>query len=319
MAATGDPLLQKEEHVSLFVDTHCTLGESPVYDPRNTTLYFVDINENAVHSVEYKGDGTAGAHKVYHLDEPVGCVFLTTDVARVGVATMRRISLISLTDPMSMKEVGVLPDGVGTDPNMRFNDGKVVPDGSHLVVGHMDSKWREGKPGKLYSWSASTRSFEDITPHAGIGLPNGMVWTKDGTVCTIVDSCAESITSYETDTHGVPTSKEGKFIRCSPTGHAHVPDGMTSDSQGNLWVALGESGSVVCYDGTSGEEIRRINLPIRRPTSCNFGGPGLETLFVTSRVETGDDASKYHGGVFAVNIPGISGLMADAMLDVTYL
>lgn len=323
MAATGQSSLQEkgqqqQEDVSLFVDAHCTLGESPVYDLRNNTLYFVDINEKAVHSVEYKEDGTAGAHKVYHIDEPVGCVFLTTDVGRVGVATSRRIVLLSLGDHLSTKEVGTLPDGVGT-VDMRFNDGKVVPRGTHLVVGHMDAKWRDGKPGKLYVWSASTASFEDITPNTGIGLPNGMVWTKDGSMCIIVDSCAESITAYKTDDHGVPTSKDGNVVRCSPTGHAHVPDGMTSDSQGNLWVALGESGSVVCYDATSGEEIQRISLPVRRPTSCNFGGPGLETLFVTSRVETGDDASPHHGGVFAIRIPGVSGLMADAMLDVTSL
>lgn len=308
--------------VSLFVDSHCTLGESPVYDSRNNILYFVDINENAVHAVEYLESGRAGTHKVYGLDEPVGCVFLTTDVGRVGVATRRRILLVSLTreeeEHVSTEEVGVLPDGVGDDPNMRFNDGKVVPGGTHLVVGHMDSKWRDGNPGKLYSWCASTKMFQDITPPSGIGLPNGMVWTRDGSVCTLVDSCAESITAYETDDDGVPIpTRDGRVIRASPTSHAHVPDGMTVDSQGNLWVALGESGSVVCYDGTSGQEIQRICLPVARPTSCNFGGPGLDTLFVTSRVETGDNASPHHGGVFAVKIPGIVGLMADARLDIT--
>lgn len=318
-----------EVSVSLQLDAQCNLGESPVYDSRNNILYFVDINANAIHAVDLtlsqEQQGNAGktsrAHFVYHLDEPVGCVFLTTDPGRVGVATRRRILLVSLgnTENVPTEEVGILPEGEGNEPGMRFNDGKVVPGGTHLIVGHMDSKWREGRAGKLYAWSSSTRTFQDITPCGGIGLPNGMVWTKDG-ACLIVDSCAETITSYETDEQGIPKGHEADSIRRvvsnAPTGHAHVPDGMAADSHGNVWVALGESGCIVCYDSRSGEEIQRIKLPIKRPTSCNFGGPGLATLFVTTRVESGENASAHHGGLFAVTIPGVTGLMADAMLKI---
>lgn len=87
------------------------------------------------------------------------------------------------------------------------------------------------------------------------------------------------------------------------------------------WVALGESGSVVCYDAQTGEawvgpllkcragsfaaclvlphsallaprragkELQRVALPIKRPTACTFGGEQLQHLYVTTRVETGD-------------------------------
>ena len=37
-----------------------------------------------------------------------------------------------------------------------------------------------------------------------------------------------------------------------PTEYTRVPDGLTLDAAGNLWVALGESGSVVCYDAETG-------------------------------------------------------------------
>lgn len=36
------------------------------------------------------------------------------------------------------------------------------------------------------------------------------------------------------------------------SGLRTVPDGMTIDCDGNLWVALGESGCVVCYDAATG-------------------------------------------------------------------
>ncbi len=34
-----------------------------------------------------------------------------------------------------------------------------------------------------------------------------------------------------------------------------VPDGMTIDSEGRLWVALGEAGAVACYDPTTGQQV----------------------------------------------------------------
>jgi len=93
-----------------------------------------------------------------------------------------------------------------------------------------------------------------------------------------------------------------------PTGHKNVPDGMAIDSDGNLWVAIGESGSVCCYAGTSGALVESIKLPVQRPTSCIFGCDNLGTLFVTTREENGPNASTNHGAIFAVNISDVKGM-----------
>ena len=94
-----------------------------------------------------------------------------------------------------------------------------------------------------------------------------------------VDSGTETIVACDTDAQGVPRrGPDGALLQRTvsdrPTGHKHVPDGMTIDAEGNLWVALGESGAVVCYDAGSGAELRRVALPVQRPTACTFGGPG---------------------------------------------
>ena len=39
---------------------------------------------------------------------------------------------------------------------MRFNDGKVTPQGT-LLVGRMHAKWREGKRGRLYALDPGAR------------------------------------------------------------------------------------------------------------------------------------------------------------------
>lgn len=72
-------------------------------------------------------------------------------------------------------------------------------------------------------------------------------------------------------------------------------------------MALGEAGAVACYDARSGERLRRITLPVQRPTACTFGGADLDTLYVTTREEKGPAASAHWGGVFAVRVPGVAG------------
>eukprot|EP00890_Picochlorum_soloecismus_P002944 jgi/Picsp_1/3650/NSC_06487-R1_smp-30 gluconolaconase lre domain-containing protein len=299
---------KREHRVDLVLNASCNLGESPVYDKRVNVLYFVDINRCAINSFEID----TKTHNVYQLDEPVGMVGLTDDPRFLIACTERAVLEIELDNGSSIvskRVIAMTPEDDGVE-NMRFNDGKISPQGT-LIVGRMHSKWRDGNPGTLYKLNVADEKLKDITPPGGIGLPNGLVWTGDGSFMYLVDSSKETITKYPTNSDGSPDysrAEEIVIVSSRPTGHKNVPDGMAIDSDGNLWVAIGESGSVCCYDGASGALMESIKLPVKRPTSCIFGCENLETLFVTTRVETGPDASANHGAIFAVNIAGVKGM-----------
>jgi len=59
------------------------------------------------------------------------------------------------------------------------------------------------------------------------------------------------------------------------------PDGATIDCENFLWSAQFGAGCLIRYapDGTMDRVLR---LPVSRPTSCAFGGPGYRQLFVTT-------------------------------------
>ncbi|KAG7668717.1 hypothetical protein Ndes2526B_g03657 [Nannochloris sp. 'desiccata'] len=311
-----------ERTVELALDCHCDLGEGPIFDDRLSILYFVDINRNTIHAYNTE----TNAHETLELSEPVGAVALTTDKDLLLAATRRHILLVRFWKGAEqergvIRTIAEVPESHGID-NMRFNDAKATPQGAFLA-GRMHGNWRQpSNRGSLYKLAPGSPSdLEIVLTPEDVGLPNGIAWSQDGKTCYFVDSAEETITAYATDTNGIPltrshgaTDANSTSIPAPPreisrktTGHKHVPDGMTIDCNGKLWVVLGESGSVVQIDPATGDELQKITLPVKRPTSCGFGGPELEWLYVTTRVESGEGASEHHGGLFRVRIDGVKG------------
>lgn len=97
-----------------------------------------------------------------------------------------------------------------------------------------------------------------------------------------------------------------------------APDGMTIDSDGNLWVCLWGGAGVACFDGTTGKLLRKIDVPAANVTSCAFGGKDLKTLFITSASISMSPESKgkypLAGNLFAIDLD-VRGVPAFFFLD----
>ena len=92
-----------------------------------------------------------------------------------------------------------------------------------------------------------------------------------------------------------------------------VPDGLTVDAEGFLWVALWGGGRVQRYT-PDGRLDRQVTLPVDQVSSVAFGGRGLDALYVTTARKglSGTDLERQPlaGSVF-VHDPDVRGRVAN--------
>jgi sugar lactone lactonase YvrE len=225
--------------------------------------------------------------EVHSIGQKVGCVALTKS-ERLLLATEFGFAFYQPGDPPPQNFCNVIPLGSG---NM-FNDGKISPDGAFWV----GSKGPAGTS-RLYSLDQDL-CFTTVID--GLSISNGIGWSQDGCFFYHTDSFDRHIYRYTTVNNAL-TRRE--IFYTPPTG---TPDGLTIDSDGNIWTALWD-GSRVIQLSPEGFELAEILLPVSRPTSVSFGGADLRTLFITSA--SVDLSAKelstqpYAGDLFSIRLP----------------
>lgn len=93
-----------------------------------------------------------------------------------------------------------------------------------------------------------------------------------------------------------------------------VGDGATVDADGCYWLTLPFKGKVQQYD-PNGKLMPAISLPTDTPTCCEFGGPELDILYVTTatlrRAAAQLQDQPWAGGLLAIDT-GAKGLPGTA-------
>jgi sugar lactone lactonase YvrE len=143
----------------------------------------------------------------------------------------------------------------------------------------------------------------------GLTVSNGLGWSPDGATLYLVDSEA-GIDAFDYDSRSGRPGARRRLVSFPPDGG--VPDGMTVDADGYLWVAMFGGGCVRRFapDGTPDS---RVELPVSHPTSVAFGGNDLQDLYITSAGSGRSDASMSAdawSGMLLRCRPGVQGLAA---------
>jgi sugar lactone lactonase YvrE len=267
-----------------LLDHRCDLAEGPVWDAARGALWWIDIPRGHVHRLTLGADDLV----TLELGTTVGAVALR-DGGGLVAAVADGFLLLGESGEVERRIPVAEPAG------NRFNDGKVDARG-RFWAGTMAIDETPGR-GALYRLDPDGSVTQLLD---GVGLSNGVDWSPDGRTLYYVDSLTHRVDAFDFD----PATGEISNRRMLVDLDDSVPDGLTVDADGCLWVAVYGRWKV-CRYSPDGELVSELELPTRRITSCTFGGAGLDVLFVTSAARPGrDDALA--GAVFETR-PGATG------------
>jgi sugar lactone lactonase YvrE len=268
------------------------LGEGPVWCEIEQALYWTDIRRKLIR----RHRPAMGETVTWEFPEIVGSFALR----RNGGLIIAMRSDIVLFDPSTVRmERLAAPDAC--KPNHRFNDGKCDPKG-RFVVGSMDDVTRE-PTGSLWSVSADGSCRALLS---NCRIPNGLAWSPDGGRMYFADTGDGAIRVYDYDLATGAIDSERIFAQLDNG----APDGATVDDQGYYWSAV-YGGWRVERRAPDGRLDATFDVPVQNPTSCAFGGPDLDQLYVTSasqRLSTEELAAQPLAGAVMVLQVGVRGL-----------
>lgn len=244
----------------------CTVGESPVFDADSNRLYWIDVRETpAIHMIELG----SGSEHTWRMREDIGSIALAgPDRLLAGLRSGFAFfdcgtgALTPIVDPESAL------------PQNRLNDGKCDAQG-RFWCGSMNPETGTAD-GSLYVLDTDLRCrrmLDDLL------TPNGMAWSLDGATMYLADTRRGFIYAFAFD--GVSGTLSERRVFADLGAMPGLPDGATMDAEGFLWSAQFEGGCLVRY-APDGAMDRVIRLPVTRPASCAFGGPGYCQLFVST-------------------------------------
>jgi len=138
-----------------------------------------------------------------------------------------------------------------------------------------------------------------------VTVSNGIGWSPDSTKMYYVDSPSKCVLAF--DFSAASGNVTNKRLFADTSSMVGVPDGLAVDADGGVWVALWD-GAAVAHFSSAGVLLRRISLPVSRPTSVAFGR-GHELYITTCSFDAGDQAPLLEplaGAIFVIDA-GVAG------------
>ena len=250
------------------------LGEGPCWHPGEQVLYWTDVPSKRLKRWNPK----TGEHTSWQMPEMVTAIAVRKSTGLI-IASHTGIDFFNPHTERITRFVAPERD----KPENRSNDGKCDRQG-RFWYGSMINNFAEDmselpitrSSGGLYRIDpdGSVHAFEQA-----LGIANTFAWSPDDRTMYFADTL-DAIYAYDFDAPSGEVSNRRTFAKADTAKFGH-PDGSTIDAQGYLWNARWDGGCIIRW-APDGSIDRIFNLPCRRVTSCTFGGPDLDILYVTT-------------------------------------
>ncbi|CAG9833814.1 unnamed protein product [Diabrotica balteata] len=282
------------------------------YDECTNNAFFVDVpNGNA-----YRYDLASGnVTKTKVGNEPIAFMFPVVGSNNKFIAGLSNKFVSVEWDGVSpqVSKVEIIKE-IETDPQLkgnRLNGGKVDPWG-RLWAGTMGPAGADGETipqrGALYSVEKGS-----VKKHlSNIGISNGLAWNTKKMKMYYLDTLQPKVFQYDITKDGA-ISNEKVIFEFGPHKIGGKPDGLTIDTDGNLWITAIFGSTLVKINPDDGKLLEKIVMSTPQPTSISFGGKNLNEMFVTTaRIPVdGKIPPNPAGTTYIVRNSGSSGFKGD--------
>jgi len=262
----ADTKQPQPEEAALEYKIRAELGEGAFWNHETNELYWVDIEGKKLHIYNPE----TKTNRSFDTPSRIGTV-VPADSTTAVIALEDGIYLMNTTNG----ETELLSDVESEITENRFNDGKAGP-GGQLWVGSMHLPQNEPKA-RLYMVEGdgtATPKVENVT------ISNGIVWSGDERTMYYIDTPTQKIRAYDYDPASGAITNERVAVEVPDS--LGYPDGMCIDEQDKLWVGMWNGNAVARFDPVTGSFMSKIEVPAHNVTSCAFGGPNLEIMYITT-------------------------------------
>jgi sugar lactone lactonase YvrE len=256
----------------------CHLAECPIWNVAEQTLYWTDILEKRIWKydpqgevirTEWVGDMEVGGFAFTESGDIIMCTDKGVYRLQGPAGSEARSDLSLLWDiPMADDE--------------RFNDITTDPRG-RILAGTLTDRRVEGILYRLEKGKSPAILLRDI------GTSNGMTFSLDLKHFYHTDSHARTITRYDYDLDSGEIANPAVMYQAAE-GNG-VPDGITMDAEGCIWIACWRGRRVIRID-TKGKILLELPVPAVQPSSVAFGGEQMDELYVTSACQGAADLTR---------------------------
>lgn len=283
------------EKLELVLDAKAQIAEGPFWDQEKQLLYWVDILGKTINLY----NPAAAKNELIQLDKMIGAL-IPAENGKLLAALEDGLYLIDAET--AEQEFLVNPES--NNDQTRFNDAKCDRRG-RFWVGTMDLE-ENRELGTLYCLDPELNLVEKIK---NVKISNGLAWSLDNKTMYYIDSPTKEVLAFDYDLETAEITNKRVIISFAEA--EGVPDGMTIDAEGKLWIAHFGGGQVSRWNPNSGEKIDSVQLPVSNVTSCAFGGKNLDELYITTASvglsEEEKEAQPLAGGIFRYQA-GVKGL-----------
>jgi sugar lactone lactonase YvrE len=249
------------------IQSRDSIGEAPTWDAENRRLLWVDHAEGTVHEAKSDDSGRLQESRQWNLGRPVAAAIPRS---KGGLIVASGSDILTWDEANTLVMFARINSSA---PLFRISDAKCDRRG-RLWASGLTTDFR---PQATALYRIDTNG-EVTTALEGVTLGNGLDWSPDGSTFYFIDSWTRRVDRFDFDEARGTIANRSTLLDLD----RGIPNGMTVDCEGCLWVAATGAGQIRRYS-SDGILLAHVEVSTPGVTSCGFGGLECADLFITSR------------------------------------